>query len=147
MTLGPKFELSIVLPPKCWNRFVIQSFLAGSKALVEILRSTVSKRDLKVMQPFEFISRRKVAKTVFKNTSCYIYNPEKITWSQKCQTSFLLYAIRCEKIRWIHICSPLWLKPSKIIIFWMCSFWFVFFCNCPYFHFLVVRVFFGETPL
>ena len=46
MTLGLNFELFIVLPPSCYFRFVNYSFLAGSKALVDILRSTVSKRDL-----------------------------------------------------------------------------------------------------
>ena len=47
MTLGPKLYFSIVLPRRCWIRFVNQSFLAGSKALVEIYKSTVSKHDLK----------------------------------------------------------------------------------------------------
>ena len=42
----------IVLPRTCLNRFVNQSFLAGSKALVEILRSTVLKRDLKQSATF-----------------------------------------------------------------------------------------------
>ena len=47
MTLGPKFEFSIVLPPKCFNRFVNQWSLAESAAFFAFYPSAVSKHDLK----------------------------------------------------------------------------------------------------
>ena len=36
--------------------------------------------------------------------------------------SILLHAILCKTVRWIQICNPFWLKPSKMMSFWRFSF-------------------------
>ena len=47
MTLGLKLNGSIVLPPKCYFRFVNQYLLAGSASLFAFCNLAVSKADLK----------------------------------------------------------------------------------------------------
>ena len=50
--------------------------------------------------------------TVFNDS-----NVQKMSFSKKCRTSILTGATIRKQIRWIQICNPFWLKPSKMMSF------------------------------
>ena len=105
MTLGPKFfccsKMAVTRRrSKLWWRKAHQS-----KALVELQRSRRSKRDLKP-SGIQFY-------TVFND-----FHVKKMSFSKKCRKSILTGVEIRKKLRWIRICSPFCLKPSKMMIFY-----------------------------
>ena len=107
--MGPKFfccsKMAITRRrSKLWWRKAHQS-----KALVELQRSRRSKRDLKP-SGIQFY-------TVFND-----FHVKKMSFSKKCQKSILTGVEIRKKLRWIRICSPFCLKPSKMTSFWQFSF-------------------------
>ena len=118
MALGPKFfccsKMAVTRRrSKLWWRTAHQS-----KALVELQRSRRSKRDLKP-SGIQFY-------TVFND-----FHVKKNVIFEKGRKSILTGVEIRKKLRWIRICSPFYLKPSKMtcfltIVFFVCVF-FVFF--------------------
>ena len=119
MTLGPNLYLSIVLPQNMLNRFANQWFWCDSVRFFCVDSESAIETRFKAhfWKLLNLSDRQKVARTFFKNTIYYTYNPEHITFFKKCRKSILLHAILYKKIRWIQICSPFRLKSSKIICF------------------------------
>ena len=122
MTLGPKFfccsKMAVTRRrSKLWWRKAHQS-----KALVELQRSRRSKRDLKP-SGIQFY-------TVFND-----FHVKKMSFSKKCRKSMLTGVEIRKKLRWIRICRPFCLKPSKNMSFWRFSFFDMFhiFAFCLYF--------------
>ena len=58
-----------------------------------------------------------------QNMSFLMALMSKNTFSEKCRKSILTGVKIRKKLRWIQICNPFWLKPSK-----MTRFWYIFFC-------------------
>ena len=107
--MGPKFfcfsKMAVTRRrSKLWWRKAHQS-----KALVELQRSRRSKRDLKP-SGIQFY-------TVFND-----FHVKKNSFSKKCRKSILTGVEIRKKLRWIRICRPFCLKPSKIMSFWRFSF-------------------------
>ena len=126
MTLGPKFfccsKMAVTRRrSKLWWRKAHQS-----KALVELQRSRRSKRDLKP-SGIQFY-------TVFND-----FHVKKMSFSKKCRKSILTGVEIRKKLRWIRICSPFCLKPSKMMSFWQFSF-------LTFFIFLHFLYFGGRRP-
>ena len=125
MTLGPKFfccsKMAITRRrSKLWWRKAHQS-----KALVELQRSRRSKRDLKP-SGIQFYA-------VFND-----FHVKKISFSKKCRKSILTGVEIRRKLRWIRICRPFCLKPSKMMSFWQFSF-------LSFFVFLHLFLYFGGS--
>ena len=59
-----------------------------------------------------------------QNMSFLMILMSKNTFSEKCRKSILTGVKIRKKIRWIQICNPFWLKPSKMTRFWL---FFIFF--------------------
>ena len=77
-----------------------------------------------------------------KNIKFLMILMSKNTFSEKCRKSILAGVKIRKKLRWIQICNPFWLKPSKMTCFWWFSFlpFFIFSIIC--FRFVAFSVFF-----